>query len=442
MTPPHPHPPSPSLSLSPPPSPSGGPRGPHRPQAGEPLPPPARGRGQGETLHIGITCYPTFGGSGIIATEIGLGLAERGHRVHFIAYDVPSRLDRFVENVFFHEVEIRDYPLFGHSAYPLALASKMVEVSTYATLDLLHVHYAIPHATSAYLARQILGSRSPRIVTTLHGTDITLVGSDPSFLPITRFSIEQSDGLTAPSRYLRRATYENLGVSPEVPIEVIPNFVDTDKYRPLAHKRKGELRHLFNLFDRVDRIAADWDDPAAAPPVLIHNSNFRPLKRVDDVVRILAEVRRTVPALLILVGDGPERSRVESLVRELGLTGVVCFLGKQLNFLEVLQSSDVFLLPSETESFGLAALEALACGVPVVASRVGGVPEVVAEGKTGFLCDVGDVRGMAAAVVRLVREPALHAHMAEAARVRVEAEWRRDPMVTRYEAYYRKILER
>ena len=344
------------------PPPPQGPRGPQRPQVGAPLPASARERGQGESLHIGITCYPTFGGSGIIATEIGLGLAERGHRVHFIAYDVPSRLDRFVENIFFHEVEIRDYPLFGHSPYPLALASKMVEVSTYATLDLLHVHYAIPHATSAYLARQILGSRSPRIVTTLHGTDITLVGSDPSFLPITRFSIEQSDGLTAPSRYLRRATYENLGVSPEVPIEVIPNFVDTDKYRPLARKRKGELRHLFDRVDRVDRVAVDWDDPAAAPPILIHNSNFRPLKRVDDVVRILAEVRRTVPALLILVGDGPERSRVESLVRELGLTGAVCFLGKQLNFLEVLQNSDVFLLPSETESFGLAALEALACG--------------------------------------------------------------------------------
>jgi N-acetyl-alpha-D-glucosaminyl L-malate synthase BshA len=421
------------------PSPPDGTRGPHRPQAGEPLPSPTRGRRPGESLHIGITCYPTFGGSGIIATEIGLGLAERGHRVHFIAYDVPSRLDRFVENVFFHEVEIRDYPLFGHSPYPLALASKMVEVSTYATLDLLHVHYAIPHATSAYLARQILGSRSPRIITTLHGTDITLVGSDPSFLPITRFSIEQSDGLTAPSRYLRRATYENLAVSPEVPIEVIPNFVDTDKYRPLAHKRKGELRHLF---DRVDRIEADWEDPAAAPPILIHNSNFRPLKRVDDVVRILAEVRHTVPALLILVGDGPERSRVESLVRELGLTGVVCFLGKQLNFLEVLQNSDVFLLPSETESFGLAALEALACGVPVVASRVGGVPEVVAEGETGFLCEVGDVRGMAAAVLRLVREPTVRTRMAETARARVEAEWRREPMVTRYEEYYRKILGR
>ncbi|HEX2571935.1 MAG TPA: N-acetyl-alpha-D-glucosaminyl L-malate synthase BshA [Polyangia bacterium] len=418
------------------PSPPFGSRGPQRPPAGEPLPAPARERGPGENLHIGITCYPTFGGSGIIATEIGLGLAERGHRVHFIAYDVPSRLDRFVENVFFHEVEVRDYPLFDHSPYPLALASKMVEVSTYATLDLLHVHYAIPHATSAYLARQILGSRSPRIITTLHGTDITLVGSDPSFLPITRFSIEQSDGLTVPSHYLRRATYENLGVSPDVPIEVIPNFVDTDKYRPLVPRRKGELRHLF------DRVAADWDDPAAAPPILIHNSNFRPLKRVDDVVRILAEVRRAVPALLILVGDGPERSRVESLARELGLTSAVCFLGKQLNFVEVLQCSDVFLLPSETESFGLAALEALACGVPVVASRVGGVPEVVSEGETGFLCDVGDVRAMAAAVLRLVQEPAVHARMAETARVRVEAEWRREPMVTRYEEYYRKILGR
>ncbi len=389
----------------------------------------------GEALGVGITCYPTFGGSGIIATEIGLSLARRGHRVHFICYDVPSRLDTFSENVFFHEVEVLNYPLFDHSHYALALASKMVEVSTHEKLDLLHVHYAIPHATSGYLARKILGPAAPRLVTTLHGTDITVVGLDRSFLPITRFSIAESDGVTVPSHYLKGATYDNLEVPRSVPIEVIPNFVDTDKFRPVETKRWDPLRRLFSGAGAIG-----VGSGSQRPKVLIHNSNFRPLKRVDEVVRIFAEVHRAVPSVLVLVGDGPERSRIEGMVREMRLAGVVCFLGKQLNFLDVLRHSDVFLLPSETESFGLAALEALSCGIPVVASRVGGMPEVVTEGELGFLLPVGDTQGMVASVLRLLRDRALYEEISRTARARVEEKWKREPMVTQYENYYRRVL--
>jgi len=386
----------------------------------------------GGHLGVGITCYPTFGGSGIIATEIGLSLARRGHRVHFICYEVPSRLDQFHDNVFFHEVEVLEYPLFDHSHYALALASKMVEVSTYEKLDLLHVHYAIPHATSAFLAREILGPGAPRVVTTLHGTDITVVGSDRSFLPITRFSIVKSDGVTVPSRYLKQATYDKLDVPRSVPIEVIPNFVDTEAFKPVEHKRWDHLKRLFG----EGKLAGGRSEPR----VLIHNSNFRPLKRVDDVIHTFAEVHKTVPSVLVLVGDGPERSRIESLVHRMNLAGAVCFLGKQLNFLEVLQNSDVFLLPSETESFGLAALEALSCGIPVVASRVGGMPEVVVDGETGFLHDVGDVSSMARSAIRLLREDSLYRQMSTAARAMVEQKWMLEPMVSRYEQYYHHLL--
>ena len=389
-------------------------------------------------LRIGITCFPTFGGSGIIATEIGESLARRGHRVHFIAGEVPLRLDRFLDNVFFHEVEVRDYPLFHHSPYPLALASKMVEVASFQRLDLLHVHYAVPHATSAYLARQILaqtlGPAAPRVVTTLHGTDITLVGSDPSFLPITRFSILQSDGLTAPSEALRRSTYELFAVPPEVPIELIPNFVDSDRFHPAPARSFAPLRHLFE--GRGQRPLAD----GARPRVLVHNSNFRPLKRIGDLIAAFAEVRRTHEALLILVGDGPERSRIEADVRERGLGAAVCFLGKQLNFLEVLQHADLFLLPSESESFGLAALEAMSCGVPVIASRTGGLPEVVDDGVTGLLHPVGDVPAIAAAIRLLLGDEPLHRRMSAAARQRVEGRFAREPMIDRYEACYQRVL--
>jgi len=384
-------------------------------------------------LAVGITCYPTFGGSGIIATEIGLSLARRGHRVHFICYDIPSRLDGFLENVFFHEVEVLDYPLFDHGHYALALASKMVEVSTYEKLDLLHVHYAIPHATSGYLAKRILGAGAPRLITTLHGTDITVVGTDRSFLPITRFSIMESDAVTVPSQFLKGATYDNLDVPRSVPIEVIPNFVDTEKFKPVKEKR---WEHLRRLFTGAEAMASG----AERPRVLIHNSNFRPLKRVEEVVRIFAEVHRVMPSVLVLVGDGPERSRIEGMVRDWGLNSVVSFLGKQVNFVEVLQHSDVFLLPSETESFGLAALEALSCGVPVVASRVGGLPEVIAEGELGFLLPVGDTQAMVAGVLRLLRDRGLYEAISRTARYRVEEKWKREPMVTKYEDYYRRVL--
>jgi N-acetyl-alpha-D-glucosaminyl L-malate synthase BshA len=367
------------------------------------------------SLRIGITCFPTFGGSGIIATEIGLELARRGHKIHFVCTDVPSRFDHFVENVVLHEVKARDYPLFDESPYTLALTSKMVEVATWEKLDLLHVHYAIPHAASAYLAGQILAPHAPRVVTTLHGTDITVVGNDPSFLPITRFSVLKSDGVTVPSAYLARATRENLELPDDFPLEILPNFVDTDHYAPAPR-------------------APD------APRRIVHNSNFRPVKRVDDVIRVFAEVRRDRACELVLIGDGPERSRLERVVHELGLASSVRFLGKQLQFVEVLQGADVFLLPSETESFGLAALEALSCGTPVVATRVGGVPEVVDDGVTGYLTEVGDVAAMAAAVGRILDDDALHARLSQAARTAALARFRRSPMIDRWERYYDRVL--
>jgi N-acetyl-alpha-D-glucosaminyl L-malate synthase BshA len=375
----------------------------------------------GGPLGIAITCFPTFGGSGVVATEIGLELARRGHRVHFICADVPWRFERYVENVFFHEVEGRDYPLFDQTAspYTLALASKMVEVARWERLDILHVHYAIPHAASAWMACEILradGGEVPRLVTTLHGTDITVVGNDKSFLPVTRFVVERSDAVTVPSQALADQTRENLAVSPRRAIEVIPNFVDTDAFAPsMAGPR--------------------------TPPRLVHNSNFRPLKRVEDVIRVFAAVHRARPDCeLVLVGDGPERSRVERLVHELGLGRAVCFLGKQLRFVEVLQGARAFLLPSEIESFGLAALEALSCGVPVVATRTGGLPEVVTDGADGFLLPVGDVDGMAAAALRLVEDDVLYKKLAGAARATAESRFPRGPMVARYEALYRRIL--
>jgi L-malate glycosyltransferase len=356
--------------------------------------------------------------------------------VHVLSYEVPSHLDHFVENVFFHEVEMREYPLFNHSPYTLALASKIVEVSRYEGLDVLHVHYAVPHATSAYLARQILGPEAPRIVTTLHGTDITLVGSDPSFLPITRFSIMESDAVTTPSAYLKQATYDRLDVPERLPIEVIPNFVDTTRFAPLAASATG--RSLYELCPMLGRAAADGGGPP--PAVLIHVSNFRPLKRVDDVIRIFAEVRKVRPAVLLLVGDGPERSRAEALVRQLGLGGQVAFVGKMLSFGEFLQASDVFLLPSETESFGLAALEAMSCGVPVVASDVGGLPEVVVEGETGFLAPVGDVAAMSARVLSILGDPALQRRLSSAARQRALTHYRADPVIDAYEGQYDRVL--
>jgi len=378
-------------------------------------------------LRIGITCYPTFGGSGVVATEIGMAMARRGHRVHFIAYDVPRRLDRFLENIYFHEVEIHDYPLFVYPPYPLSLATKMVEVTTYEKLDLLHVHYAVPHATSAYLAKQMLGAQAPKIITTLHGTDITLVGNDRSYLPIVRFSIAQSDGVTTPSRYLKLATYDKLNLSTETPIEVIHNFVDTDHYRPL---NPGEPRNTKLISERC----------VSNDKILCHVSNFRPVKRITDVVKVFEKVQKEVASMLFLIGDGPERSRVESLVRELGISERVCFFGKQEDFVELLQLAHVFLLPSETESFGLAALEAMSCGVPVVATNVHGIPEVVTHGENGFLSDVGDVDEMAANVLKLLTNSALHAEFAQAARSKAVEKFRSNLLIDQYENYYRTIV--
>src|SRR5713101_4171186 len=323
-------------------------------------------------MKIGITCYPTYGGSGVVATELGMELAARGHEVHFISYAPPIRLTDTNERIHFHEVENSSYPLFDHAPYALSLAVKMMQVAEAEDLDLLHVHYAIPHSVSALLARSMAAPRRLPFITTLHGTDITLVGSNRSYLPITRFSIEQSDGVTSISRYLLNQTLKEFEI--KRPIEVIPNFVNCDLYNRTADKG----------------LAAEW-----APnrePILMHLSNFRPVKRVTDAVEIFALVRAKMPAKLVLIGDGPDRGAAEFLVRKHGLQKDVFFLGKQDNVYEKLAAADLFLLPSQLESFGLAALEAMACEVPVIATNVGGVPEVVEHGVDGYLVEPGDVK--------------------------------------------------
>jgi L-malate glycosyltransferase len=379
-----------------------------------------------DRLNLAITCFPTFGGSGLVATEIGLAMAERGHRVHFIARDLPVRLHGMTRKVIFHEVTESDYPALSHSGtYPLALASKMIEVASYEHLDILHVHYAVPHATAAWMAREVLGDKAPRIVTTLHGTDTTLVGTDPTYLPITRFSILRSDAVTTPSAFLRRATWEGFGIPETFPIDVIPNFVDTERYWPA--RDRAHLRQLFPGLEQDE-------------PVLIHVSNFRPVKRIGDVVSVFAAVQGKRPSRLVMIGDGPERSPAERRVRELGLEDRVAFLGKQESFVEILAATDVFLLPSEQESFGLAALEALSCGIPVVASNIGGIPEQVEHGKTGYLAPVGDVEAMAGHVLELVREPERWRGFSHRARENVLARFQLGPAIDRYEALYRRLL--
>lgn len=382
-----------------------------------------------DSLCIGITCFPTFGGSGVVAAEIGMAMAKRGHRVHFIAYDVPRRLERFTENVYFHEVEVTDYPLFAYTPYSLALTSKMVEVALYEKLDLFHVHYAVPHATSAYLARQVLGANPPKVITTLHGTDITLVGNNRSYLPITRFSIIESDGVTTPSQYLKHATYDKLNVATSKDIRVLPNFVDTERFHPIPREERCGLKHLTGKCD-------------GSGPIFTHVSNFRPVKRLTDVVEVFKRVNAAIPGRLMLVGDGPERSRIEGLVRSLGLAERVCFLGKQDTFTRVLQNSDLFLLPSENESFGLAALEAMACGVPVIASNAEGIPEVVTDGETGFLSDVGDVDAMARNALSLLEDRAMLDRFSAAARERVTSNFSLPKLIERYEDYYFEVLGR
>lgn len=374
-------------------------------------------------MKIGITCYPTYGGSGAVATELGLALAGRGHEVHFISYDQPFRLGGFLrERVFFHEVEMEDYPLFEHPPYALALAVALHDTALKEGLDLVHMHYAIPHAVSAYLAKQMLATeRQLRIVTTLHGTDITLVGLHPSFHAITRFSILESDGLTAVSEYLKDQTVRDFSV-PQSRIEVIPNFIDTEVWRP------GRVPcHREKLAPGGEKI-------------VMHISNFRAVKRVGDVVEIFLRIQRKVPARLVLVGDGPDRPRVLQRAAELGLQDKVLFLGKHASVDELLSCADLFLLPSEKESFGLAALEAMACGAPVVASSVGGLPEVIDHEETGFLFDIGAVDEMAEAGVRLLSDDVLHGRVAEAARATAVERFSARSVVPLYEALYERVI--
>ena len=384
---------------------------------------------QKKSLSIGISCYPTFGGSGVIASEIGMEMARRGHKVHFISYDFPHRLQNCLDNVFFHEVEIKEYPLFDHQPYTLSLTSKIVDVSNYEKLDLIHVHYAIPHATSAYLAKQILGANSPKVITTLHGTDITLVGAERSYLPITRFSIEQSDGVTSPSEYLKEATYEKLSVSREKKIEVIPNFVNTEVYSPGNIENKASLAKLVGCCPVKENIK-----------LITHVSNFRPVKRIEDVIRTFNIIQQNIKAHLILVGDGPDRSKAEAMCRDLELTNKVCFLGKQVSFIPVLRCSDLFLLPSETESFGLAALEAMSCGVPVIASNVGGLPEVISDGVDGFLVPVGAFQEMAEKSLLLLNDKARQQRFSDSCRQKVLSKYSLTQIVDMYQSYYYELL--
>ncbi|WKV10462.1 N-acetyl-alpha-D-glucosaminyl L-malate synthase BshA [Marivirga harenae] len=327
-------------------------------------------------MNIGIVCYPTFGGSGVVATELGKALAKNGHNVHFITYSQPTRLDFFNENLFYHEVDIRTYPLFQYPPYELALASKMVDVAQHEKLDLLHVHYAIPHASAAYMAKQILKEKNIDIpvVTTLHGTDITLVGKDPSYEPVVTFSINKSDGVTAVSEDLKKDTLEHFDIYQH--IEVIPNFIDLGRF-----KRQKKDHFKTAICPNGEKL-------------MVHTSNFRKVKRVEDVIYVFNNVRKIIPAKLLLVGDGPERIKMEKLCRELGTCDDIRFLGKLEAVEEVLSVSDLFLMPSEKESFGLAALEAMSCEVPVISSNAGGIPELNIDGVTGFTCNVGDVKDM------------------------------------------------
>jgi N-acetyl-alpha-D-glucosaminyl L-malate synthase BshA len=379
-------------------------------------------------MNIGITCYPTYGGSGVVATELGKSLAERGHQVHFITYALPMRLtglgstgQEYLDNIYYHEVEMSTYPLFEFPLYSMALASKMVEVARYEKLDIIHAHYAIPHATSAVLAKQILKDHDVRIVTTLHGTDITLVGLEPSFEPLMKFSIEESNGVTAVSEFLKNETINNYDVKKD--IEVIPNFVDIDIFKPI------DARNFRRL------MAPNGEK------VLIHISNFRAVKRVRDAVLAFKLILDAgVKAKFLLVGDGPDRSECQNLARELGIWQHTRFLGKQTELAALLSMSDVFLIPSGNESFGLSALEAMACGVPVVSSDVGGLPELVVDGKNGFLVPMGDIERIADRTLRLLTNSTLHEEMSREALRTAREEFTREKIVPYYERAYERAL--
>ncbi|MFS2189712.1 N-acetyl-alpha-D-glucosaminyl L-malate synthase BshA [Mucilaginibacter sp. SG538B] len=373
-------------------------------------------------MKIGIVCYPTFGGSGVVATELGKALADRGHQVHFVTYNQPARLDLFSENLFYHEVSVSNYPLFDFPPYELALASRLVDVVRHEQLDVLHVHYAIPHASAAFMAKQILmtyGIYIP-VVTTLHGTDITLVGKDRTFKPVVTFSINQSDGVTAVSQNLKEDTYKFFDIKKD--ILVIPNFIDLSRFslKPKDHFKKA--------------IAPSGEK------ILVHTSNFRKVKRTEDVVKIFAKVIKKIPSKLLMVGDGPERSMCEQLCRDLGVTDNVRFLGKQDAVEEILSVSDLFLMPSQSESFGLAALEAMACKVPVISSNAGGLPELNIDGVTGFLKEPGDVDGMAEKAIFILEDEERLAKFKENALAHAK-EFELSTILPKYENFYLEVIE-
>ncbi len=371
-------------------------------------------------MRIGMVCYPTYGGSGVLATELGQELARRGHSVHFITYAQPMRLDRFQDNIYYHEVETPSYPLLEFNLYTLALAGKILDVAKYEQLDVVHVHYAIPHAISAHLAKEIAAATNPfALVTTLHGTDITLVGMEPTFHPLVKYSLEKSDAVTAVSGFLQEKTRQGFGA--DLSIQSIPNFVDTALY----------TRSAPETLERRLRCGDEW--------ILMHVSNFRPVKRVQDCIRILAEVRKKLPARLIFVGDGPERSEAERLTRELGVEEHVTFLGKQSALPEILSVADIFLLPSQQESFGLSALEAMSCSVPVIATNIGGIPEVVKHDETGFIAELGDVQRMAKYCVELLSNPKKLAAFRANARRRAVENFDIATIVPLYEELYESV---
>jgi N-acetyl-alpha-D-glucosaminyl L-malate synthase BshA len=373
-------------------------------------------------MKIGITCYPTYGGSGVVATELGKNLAERDHEIHFISSSLPFRLSHVAGNIFFHEVNVQSYPLFESPPYTLSLTSKMVDIAKHAGLDVLHVHYAIPHATSAVMARQILGGQgiSLPVVTTLHGTDITLIGQDPSFAPVVTWSINESDGVTAVSNYLRQETYDHFEVTNG--IEVIPNFIDTDRFH-----RQDKEHFKQALCPNGEK-------------VIVHVSNFRPVKNTKQVIDIFQRVQNEYADVkLLLVGDGPERVPTERKARDHGVFEDVRFLGKQDPIEEILSIADIFLMPSDSETFGLAALEAMACRVPTVVSNVGGLPELVHGEETGYLCPVGDVGAFSDRILALLNDQDLHGRMAQAARDRAIDTFDIDRVVPMYERYYEEV---
>lgn len=383
-------------------------------------------------MKIGILCYPTYGGSGVVATELGIELAQRGHMVHFISYSVPMRLKGFSENILFHKVESASYPLFDFSLYCIALASKIVEVAKFNGLDLVHAHYAIPHATSAYLAREIIkeevlskkkNNSNIKIITTLHGTDITLTGLEISFLPTMKFSVQKSDGVTAVSEFLKQKTQSQYGISKD--IRVIPNFINLDIYKQVNDKETLCLR---------ERLTKNGEK------IIVHTSNFRPLKRVSDCIRIFKKVRDEIPAKLLLIGDGPDRSNCEYLAKELGVDADVTFYGEQESFVEILSVADLFLMPSQSESFGLSALEAMACGVPVVSSNAGGLPELNVHGETGYIAEIGDIDKMSDYVLNLLQDKNKYKIFSENALERATNVFSAEKIIPEYEKYYEEVL--